>query len=151
MTSAVYWSLRDWTALDGEAVYALLRLRAEVFVVEQNCAFLDPDGHDRHAAHLFGVDDDGALLAYARLLPPGIVHAECSIGRIVTASAVRRSGLGRELMAQALSHCRARHPGPIRIGAQQRLQAFYESFGFRPCDTPYLEDGILHVAMRLTE
>ncbi|MBL6751441.1 MAG: GNAT family N-acetyltransferase [Nevskia sp.] len=129
-------------------LYEALRLRSAVFVVEQNCVFADMDGLDPDCEHLCGVAADGSLLAYARLLPPGLKYAEASIGRVVTAGAVRRTGLGRQLMRQALDGCRARYPGqPVRIGAQQRLERFYADFGFAVAGPPYLEDGIWHVEM----
>ncbi|MDE2149382.1 MAG: GNAT family N-acetyltransferase [Gammaproteobacteria bacterium] len=146
---ALTFSTRIWTALDLDRLYALLRLRAEVFVVEQNCAFQDLDGYDRVADHLLGEDCAGHLFAYARLLPPGAKYVEASIGRLVTAPSLRGTGVGRQLLATALRECQRRWPAPVRIGAQQRLQRFYETFGFTVDGPPYLEDGIRHVEMLL--
>jgi len=128
-------------------LYDAMVLRQEVFVVEQACAFLDADGIDMSCMHLFGYRGD-ELLAYSRLVPAGVVYKECSIGRVVTAPAVRGTNLGRELMQQSITWIE-QHWGqqPIKIGAQQRLEAFYESFGFNVCSEPYMEDGILHVHM----
>lgn len=158
---AAIFSLLDWATLDADRLYALLRLRAEVFVVEQDCAFQDLDDYDRVAWHLLGWQPApgpfpgpgaaGRLLAYARLLPPGARYAEASVGRLVTAPAVRGTGLGRRLMTESLRQCRKRWPGPVRIGAQQRLRRFYESFGFCVDGAPYLEDGIAHVEMLLPQ
>ena len=106
------------------------------------------DGLDADSEHLCGFDAQGALLAYARLLPPRLKYAEASIGRVVVAESQRRSGLGRTLMAQALDGTAARFPDQaIRIGAQARLERFYRDFGFERAGEAYLEDGIWHVDM----
>ena len=122
-----------------------------VFIVEQNCAYLDADGRDAAAWHLLGWrDENGAptLAAYARIFEPGIRYAEASVGRVVTASEVRRSGAGRQLMSEALRRLENLAPGqPIRIAAQRYLESFYAGFGFRTVSAPYEEDGIIHVDM----
>ena len=90
------------------------------------------------------------LVAYTRLVPPGYIYAEASIGRVVTSPAVRRSGAGRELMQQSIDRCyQLFGKGPIRIGAQFYLKNFYESFGFQQVSDIYLEDGIEHIYMLL--
>ena len=150
------WTLAPWAALDRDALYAALRLRSAVFVVEQQCVFLDCDGLDPRAHHLLGWTTDAdrrpLLGAYARLFAPGIVFPEASIGRVVSDPAVRRTGAGRALMRAALDHLvdgpEALVPGaPIRIGAQRYLERFYASFGFVADGLPYDEDGIDHVEM----
>ncbi len=142
------WRWCGFPAWPQPLLYAALRLRSAVFVVEQNCVFPDMDGLDLEAEHLCGVTASGEVLAYARLLRPGLKYAEASIGRVVTDPSVRRTGLGRELMRQALGGCRSRFPAsPIRIGAQQRLERFYNEFGFVTEGERYLEDGIWHVEM----
>jgi len=131
-------------------LYALLKLRSEVFVVEQNCVFLDLDDHDQASQHLLMHDGAGALIGYARLLPPGEKYPECSIGRVVVPMRVRSTGAGQRLMAEAVRGTRERFAGqPILIWAQQRLERFYAGFGFVRCSEPEMEDGILHVRMRL--
>lgn len=145
------WHVHRWNDWSNDRLYAALRLRSEVFVVEQTCVFPDMDGLDPHCEHLCGITGDDRLLAYARLLPPGLKYPEASIGRVVVAPSARGMQLGRELMGEALAACRARYAGaPILIGAQQRLERFYSGFGFRAVSEPYLEDGIWHVDMRLT-
>lgn len=134
------------------ALYAALRLRSEVFVVEQQCVFLDLDGRDDRALHLLGeragADGAPALVAYARLFAPGDCYAESSIGRVVSAPHARGTGAGRALMAAAIEECTRRWPGhPIRIGAQRYLERFYGSLGFVADGEPYDEDGIPHVEM----
>lgn len=139
-------------ALTPDALYAVMRLRSEVFVVEQQCVFLDLDGRDVHALHLLGERGDGdvaeTLVAYARLFAPGDCYAEASIGRVVTAPASRGHGTGRALMMAAIGECIARWPAhAIRIGAQRYLERFYASLGFVADGAPYVEDGIPHIEM----
>lgn len=142
------WTLKAWAELSPAELYDLLQLRSEVFVVEQQCAFQDIDGHDQRAQHLLAYAATGELAAYARLFGPGITYPEVSIGRVVTSPRHRRGGAGRELMRRAIEGCAQLYgPQPIRIGAQQYLQVFYESFGFRQQGAGYLEDGIPHIYM----
>ncbi len=128
--------------LDREALYELLQLRSEVFVVEQDCAFLDLDGRDTepNAIHLW-LDRDGRMVGYARIL---LGPDDTELGRIVTPLDQRGTGLGARLMREAM----ARIDGPIRLKAQARLAEWYERFGFEVVDQPFLEDGIPHVPMR---
>lgn len=143
------WRCRRFDELSREELYELLRLRAEVFVVEQNCPYQDLDGHDQAGQHVLGYRDD-KLVAYTRLLPPGIKYDACSIGRVVTSPEVRRDGFGRELMKVSISYCSSHWPGePITISAQQYLENFYQQFGFVTESEPYQEDGIPHIRMCL--
>src|SRR5215211_4947896 len=93
----IEWRLKAFDDLRPDELYAILRLRNEVFVVEQNCVFQDADDKDQSSWHFMGFVD-GRLIAYTRLVPPGISYAEPSIGRVVTSPSARRSGAGRELM-----------------------------------------------------
>jgi ElaA protein len=137
--------------LTAAAMYAVLAARQQVFAVEQQCAFLDAAGYDVDAWHLLGWVDGGRaqdLAAYLRVLDPGRKFAEPSIGRVLTVPPYRRIGLGRVLMAEGVSRTFGVWPGqPIRIAAQQRLEAFYASLGFRTVSDAYEEDGIPHVDM----
>jgi ElaA protein len=143
------WICKPFNDLAAGELYAILQLRNEVFVVEQNCVFQDADDKDQHCHHLMGWEDS-RLLAYSRIVPPEISYRESSIGRIVTSPAARKSGHGRELLAQSISQLYTLYGKiPIKIGAQQYLQRFYESFGFRQSGKPYLEDGIQHIEMTL--
>ena len=151
-TSAqVAWQWSRFHDLRPEDLYEIVRLRESVFIVEQNCAYLDADGRDPAAWHLLGwVQGDGArrLVAYARVFEPGIRYAEGSVGRIVTATEVRRTGIGRTLLSEALDRLEGLAPGqPIRLAAQRYLEKFYSGFGFRTASAPYEEDGIIHVDM----
>ena len=141
------WQLFTFDALDTRTLYALLRLRSEVFVVEQACVFLDIDGLDPQALHLTGWSADG-LVAYARCFPAGVSFAEASIGRVVTSGAARGAGWGHLLIDEALRVVLA-HWGrqPVRIGAQARLKDFYQRHGFVDVGMPYVEDGIDHLEM----
>ena len=152
MTAAAgAWRVYRWHEWSNDQLYAALRLRSQIFVVEQNCIFPDMDGLDRDCEHLCGTGADGALLAYSRLLRPGLKYPEASIGRVVVAEPARGRQLGRRLMQVSLGACRERFPGAaIRVGAQQQLERFYASFGFITVTPPYLEDGIWHVDMRMT-
>lgn len=141
------WLLKKFEELTPHQLYAILQLRNEVFVVEQQCVFQDADDKDLPAHHLLGFEDH-RLVAYTRLVPPGEIYKEPSIGRVVTSPLVRRNGTGRELMKRSID---AAHQlfdvQPIRIGAQLYLKKFYESFGFRQTGDVYLEDGIEHISM----
>ncbi|MBC8023753.1 MAG: GNAT family N-acetyltransferase [Burkholderiales bacterium] len=143
----IRWDFAHFDDLTPLQVHDLYRLRAEVFVVEQNCVFQDIDGVDPECRHLLGYSDR-ELLAYCRLLPAGVKFAEPSIGRVITAPSVRRTGMGRVLMAEAMKRARELWPGePLRIGAQAHLERFYNEFGFTKSSEPYDEDGILHIEM----
>jgi ElaA protein len=135
-----------WSELSTDDLYAAMALRQRVFVVEQNCPYLDADGLDPRALHLLG-ERDGALIAFARLFAPGVHGSHAVIGRVVTAPEVRREGLGRALMAEAIGQCEARGWTEVKISAQAYLERFYGSLGFEVCGEGYLEDGIPHLPM----
>ncbi len=151
MSEALHWRCRPLAELSPEALYEILALRAQVFVMEQRCVYLDADGWDTGCWHLEGRDAAGRLQAYARLVPPGLKGASQAlpmIGRVVVAPAARSAGLGRPLMRQAIAECEARWPGQgINIGAQAHLERFYASLGFETRSAPYDEDGIAHIDM----
>jgi ElaA protein len=149
--SSLHWSLHPLTGLPPEWLYQALRLRVDVFVVEQGCAYPELDGKDLHPAarHLLGHDAANTLLAYCRLLPPGVSFDTPSIGRVVVAPAARRRGIADRLMHEALTHCAALWPAqPLMIAAQQHLLGFYRKHGFAVVSDMYIEDGIAHVDMR---
>jgi ElaA protein len=141
------FTVQEFPALSVEQLYEILRARAQVFVVEQNCAYADADGLDPQCRHLSMRNLSGELLGYTRIVPPGLSFAEIAIGRVITTQAGRGKGLGRALMLASIAECQRLGHQTIRIGAQSHLQAFYQSVGF-VCDSePYLEDGIPHVEM----
>jgi len=145
--AAIEWKLAAFDDLSVRELHDLLLLRSQVFMLEQNCLFLDIDGFDPQAVHLLG-QSDGQLLAYARCFAAGIKFPEASVGRVVTCMDVRGSGLGHVLMAQVLASVRALWgEQAIRIGAQARLEKFYQQHGFVSVGKPYIEDGIDHLEM----
>ena len=142
------WWYGRFDALSVDDLYDALALRSQVFVVEQNCVFLDADGADRHSGHLLGRDDAGVLQGYLRIVDPGVKFAEASIGRVITSEAARGTGLGHRLVAEGIARGAAAWPGqPIRIGAQSRLESFYARHGFVREGGDYIEDGIPHCEM----
>ena len=142
------WTIKPFDKLTLTELYTLLRLRVEVFVVEQNCPFQDIDGLDDRAYHLLGYTAAGELAAYARLFDAGISYEQVAIGRVAVGLAHRRLGLGQELMQQAVAQCEVLFGGQaIKLGAQLYLKRFYEGFGFVQCGEGYLEDGIPHIPM----
>jgi ElaA protein len=145
---SVRFNVVSFDELTGSMLYEALRLRARVFVVEQTCPYLDCDDRDQAAQHVLGRTEAGALVAYCRLLAPGVLYTEPCIGRVVTAPEVRRQGYGRPLMRFAIEAMAARYRGQgIRISAQRYLEAFYAGLGFVAEGEPYLEDGIPHIEM----
>ena len=144
----VVWHWCRFHALGVDDLYDALALRSAVFSVEQACAYLDPDGVDRHSSHLLGRDAACVLQACLRVVDPGVKYAEPSIGRVVTSPQVRGTGLGRVLFGEGVARCVAAWPGQgIRISAQAHLDKFYASFGFAPVGEVYLEDNIPHLEM----
>ena len=143
----IEWKCQTFDELTVRELYAILRLRSEVFVVEQGCVFLDTDNKDQRCRHITGWKND-QLIGYTRLVPPGLAYSEPSIGRVVTAPLARRTGLGKELMLfsiQMLFDVFGKKP--IKIGAQLYLKKFYESIGFHQISEVYSEDGIDHIEM----
>jgi ElaA protein len=141
------WILKPFVDLTSRELYAILQLRNEVFIVEQNCPYQDCDNKDLNAIHLMGIQE-GRLLAYSRLLAPGISYSESSIGRVVTSPSVRKTGIGKKLMTESIVQIRnIFKTDSIRIGAQLYLKKFYESFGFTQDGDTYLEDNIPHIHM----
>lgn len=145
----INWYYKAFDELSPLEIYKILQLRSKVFVVEQNCVFLDMDNKDEGCLHLMGfVNDD--LVAYTRLAPPGYIYNEMSIGRVVTSPNNRSKGLGKELMLRSIDTCfKDFGAGPVKIGAQYYLSKFYTSLGFEIISDIYLEDGIEHVYMML--
>lgn len=130
-------------------MYRILALRADVFVVEQTCAYQDLDGKDEHAIWVWAEDENGTVHATARLLPAGISYKEISIGRVCTSMESRRTGLGKWLMEECLNQCE--HiwgKQTITISAQQYLLKFYNELGFVEEGEMYLEDDIPHLKMK---
>lgn len=149
----VDWQIHPFAALTPLRLQAIHKARQEVFIVEQNCPYLDADDYDALAHHLCGWDEAAVapkLLAYLRITPPGSKFDEASLGRVITTAAGRGQGLGKELLRRGVETAHRLYPGmPLRISAQQYLERFYQSFGFVTVSPVYQEDGIPHVAMLL--
>ena len=145
----ITWSCKSFTELTNEELYKILQLRIEVFVVEQDCVYQDCDDKDQHSFHYMGWQGD-KLVAYTRLLPPGIGYAGASIGRVVTSPLIRGNKIGRELMERSINKTIELFGKiSITIGAQLYLKKFYESLGFIKTSDIYLEDNIEHIKMQL--
>lgn len=149
--SDINWTYDSFEALSAQQLYQVLRLRSEIFVVEQNCVYLDMDNKDQASFHLCGWLND-TLVAYARILPPGLAYDEASIGRVSTSPSYRKHGAGRLLMNKAIETTLKQFDGAgIKIGAQLYLHKFYSSLGFTQSSEEYLEDGIPHIEMILSK
>ncbi|SCY50512.1 ElaA protein [Flavobacterium anhuiense] len=140
-------SIKSFDELTNHEMYNMLRLRSDVFVVEQNCPYLDLDNKDQKGFHLlYYVDNE--LAGVTRLLPKGVSYDEVSIGRVVIAKSYRGLGLGVKLMEASIKGCEEKFgKGPIRISAQYHLSKFYQSLGFVEQGEVYDEDGIPHIGM----
>ncbi|MDP3478249.1 MAG: GNAT family N-acetyltransferase [Desulfoprunum sp.] len=147
----ISWQWSAFNELSREELYEILRVRQEIFTVEQNCAYQDADDLDQCALHLMGwrkTLDHRQLAAYLRVLPPESRFREPSIGRLLSVRTARGTGLGRAIMHQALARLAVLYPGiPIRISAQQYLESFYQDLGFTAASAIYEEDGIPHREM----
>jgi len=143
------WLLKYFDELSLNQLYEIGRLRQEVFVLEQNCPYVDFDGKDQFCYHLMCFDEKNNLIAYSRIVPAGISYENyVSIGRVITSGTVRKSGMGRALMSESIKACeKIFGNGDIKIGAQTYLLKFYNSFGFESNGIEYLEDGIPHTEM----
>lgn len=141
---------KSFNELSNIELYQLLQLRNEVFIVEQTCPYPDLDDKDYQSLHVLGIENN-KVVAYCRLLPKGISYKnEASIGRVVTASSVRRFGYGKLLMQYAIPETLKQFStNEIVISAQQYLEKFYSDFGFKSEGKSYLEDDIPHIKMRL--
>lgn len=148
---AIDWQWQGFAQLSGADLYEVLSARQQVFVLEQKCMYRDMDGLDQGAHHLLGwrkIEGKRCLAAYLRCLAPGAKYAEISLGRVLTTSGSRGTGVGCEMMAKGIACAEQQHPGHrIRISAQAHLQRFYAGFGFEAVSAPYDEDGILHIDM----
>lgn len=138
---------KAFNELSAAELYQIMRLRIEVFIIEQACIYQDADQKDLHCHHLMLIKD-GELAAYARILPSGLSFAEVSIGRVITSPKVRGTGAGKILMNATLEKSREIYGNvAIRIGAQTYAKAFYAALGFEETAVAFMEDGIPHIEM----
>ncbi|MFT6807788.1 MAG: ElaA protein [Saprospiraceae bacterium] len=139
---------KSFDQLSTIELYKVLQLRQKVFVVEQDCPYLDTDDLDQVAMHIIGMDALGEIHAYARILPVNTSYTEyASIGRIITSLESRGTGLGGRLMEESLALCRQLHPQDIKMSAQTYAEEFYKKYDFKSVGVGYLEDGIPHIGM----
>lgn len=139
--------IRTFNELTLQELYGILRLRSEIFVMEQDCVYQDIDNKDQKALHILGMED-GFLVAYARCFGPGIYFREAAIGRILVRENYRRMGYGHKITKAAIDAIKTRFKADkIKISAQVYLVIFYESHGFKTVGERYLEDGIPHISM----
>lgn len=152
------WSFKKFDELTIQELYSILQLRNIVFAIEQNCVYPDMDDRDQPSYHIMCWSkelseqdkeaDSYRLVAYARIIPPGIVYKEPSIGRIVTSSSTRGTGIGKDLVKRSIDHIHTLYgETPIRISAQVYLIKFYTGFGFQTTGDAYIEDSIEHIEM----
>ncbi|MDX1492112.1 MAG: GNAT family N-acetyltransferase [Pseudohongiellaceae bacterium] len=138
---------KKFDELTIEQLYAIIRLREEVFVLEQECAYLDADGLDKEAIHLW-FEQETQIASYCRILPPNTRFLEASIGRVCTQVQFRGKGLAKELLLHAIAACEKQYPGQgISLSSQAHLRQFYEDLGFSAVSNIYDEDGIPHIKM----
>ena len=143
----INWQFKHFSELTTDELYKILTLRNEIFVVEQNCVYLDTDDKDLDVWHLFGSIEE-QVIAYARIIPPGISYDTASIGRVVVNQKYRSNGIGYTLMKLAINETLNQFSvNTITISAQEYLLKFYSSLGFVQISEPYLEDDIPHVKM----
>lgn len=144
----IQWKIKSFEDLSAHELYDIMRLRSEIFVIEQNCVYLDLDGKDKLALHLYG-ESEGKIVAYSRLFKPRISFENASIGRVVVDANYRNRKWGHDLMREAIAGIK-NHFGEnkITIGAQLYLKKFYESHGFVQTSEMYLEDDIPHIEMK---
>lgn len=139
--------VKRFDELTVHELYAILKLRVNVFVVEQACIYPELDDKDLRAHHVW-LEENGEILAYLRVLEPGVSYAEASIGRVIAAR--RRQGLGSRIVAAGISVAKERLGAEaIRIEAQTYARGLYEKLGFRQTSEEFLEDGIPHIEMLL--
>ncbi|KEQ19602.1 hypothetical protein GZ78_06805 [Endozoicomonas numazuensis] len=147
----IHWQWSRFEELSGQEVYSILKARQDVFIVEQDCPYHDADDLDQVSLHLSGWGKDRSdLAAYLRVIPPSPTNDVVAIGRVITTSAYRGSGLGKELMEVAVKQALDMFPeNDLYLSGQAHLQAFYSAYGFEPEGEIYEEDGIPHIAMFL--
>ena len=140
------WELKKFNELTNKELHDIFRLRIDIFVVEQNCPYPEIDGKDTKSLHLM-YKENSEIVAYSRILPPGVSYNEASIGRVIVSNSHRGIGLGYELIEQAIKASITNYSGPIKISAQAHLEKFYACAGFMKISDVYLEDNIPHIDM----
>jgi ElaA protein len=141
------WVIKKFNELSSDELYEILKLRSEVFVIEQECIYEDCDGKDKESYHLFA-EQNGEILVYLRILEKGVSYSEISIGRVLANKKYRGRGFAKQMMLRAIEFIEhSLNEKEIRISAQVYLLNFYSSFGFAQVSEGYLEDDIPHIEM----
>ncbi|MBH68936.1 MAG: GNAT family N-acetyltransferase [Rhodospirillaceae bacterium] len=142
------WTCAELKRISVTRLHEILKIRQQVFIIEQTCIYSDIDDYDILSSHLLGINKQDELIAYCRIIPPGTIYEEAAIGRVLVEKKYRGMGLGRELMLEAHKHCRTLYgTRVVRLNAQEYLKKFYESLGYRFIAGPHDEDGVLHIEM----
>lgn len=145
--SNIVWKIKTFDEFNVPELYAILKARIDVFVIEQNCPYPDLDNYDQKAVHIWA-EENGDVLAYCRIFDKGIKYDETSIGRVLTTERARGKSLGKQLIQYAVETIENRfHTTAVRISAQDYLLRFYSGFGFEDTGKKYLEDDIPHTEM----
>ena len=144
----INWHYKTFEELSKKELYDIFAFRQEVFIVEQACFYQDADYYDQSSKHLFCYNEKNEIIAYARIMPPGVYFKELCIGRVVSRKSLRGSGLGMQLMSKAIEYAAQEYGKvPIKIVAQSYLEAFYEKFGFKAITEEFLFDNLPHKEM----
>ena len=147
-SKAIKWACSHFEELTPDLLHQILKLRQEVFIMEQNCIYPDIDEYDCLSLHLTVSKEQNELVGYCRLLPAGLLYTEASIGRVVISKSFRKRGIGRELMIQAHKFCFYHfQTQSVRLNAQHYLERFYQRLGYYSVSEPYDEDGVMHIQM----
>lgn len=149
MNHNLEWQTNSFQQLSNALLYEIIKLRVDVFVVEQNCPYAELDNKDNHSESIHVTATiESELVAYARILPPELSYPEVSMGRFIVKESFRRQGIGSELVSKCLAEKFSVWPNyKIKISAQEHLKPYYAHFGFRVVSDSYLEDGIPHIEM----
>ncbi|MDT0602463.1 GNAT family N-acetyltransferase [Thalassotalea castellviae] len=154
MSTSHHWQVKTFKQLTLDELYDALKLRIDVFVVEQTCFYPDLDNLDRHpeTRHIFLYSDQGEMIAYSRVLAKGVSYqTHPAIGRVIIAEQARGNGIAHQLIEKSLDVCAEFFPKQgVKISAQEHLEQFYNRHGFNKCSEMYLEDGIAHISMTKT-
>lgn len=144
----ILWKLKKFNELTLDEFHDILKLRIDIFVVEQNCPYSELDNKDKFAFHFFGIDTNNKIIAYTRIFKPGDYYKEAALGRVIVSQDYRNQKLGYKLIEKTIKEMQQLFGNtPIKIGAQTYLKKFYESFGFQQINDEYTEDGIPHIYM----
>ena len=144
------WATQTYDSLNSGELQEIFRVREEVFIVEQQCVYQDVDSLDEKCSHITARDNSGKLMAYARILPPGLKDQNASFGRVLVIKEQRNKGIGKKLVQLCIDECQRKYPdAEFRISAQAHLVDFYRDFGFEAVGTPYDDAGISHIDMIL--